>query len=330
MDDSPDSPSSRISIARSAWHWCGEIAALRGRIAAIRELLTALAGLIRDSTPQRRRQHYGDADFDWDHRVNTTSAAVGWRDRLLGVFHSPYQPTESALFHEMIGALSKHPTFDFREFIFIDLGSGKGRTLLMASDYSFRQIMVVTCFAPNSPRKSRQISQPSTAMLRHRSHLRRRNRFFVSSRGHRALSVQSLYGIWAEACDRKSGAQSAAASAIRAGALSQSSAGTGARPKRSAKEDRRDTSIRDVRVEVIARLVSSRRAYRGLRLLCRPSQTEVLHRCALQFCTIATKCYDYCGVKIEDARSARTLSLLSSSMAEHSAVNRRVVGSSPT
>ncbi|MGD0988122.1 MAG: class I SAM-dependent methyltransferase [Candidatus Sulfotelmatobacter sp.] len=143
MDDSPDSPSSRISIARSAWHWCGEIAALRGRIAAIRELLTALAGLIRDSTPQRRRQHYGDADFDWDHRVNTTSAAVGWRDRLLGVFHSPYQPTESALFHEMIGALSKHPTFDFREFIFIDLGSGKGRTLLMASDYSFRQIMGV-------------------------------------------------------------------------------------------------------------------------------------------------------------------------------------------
>ena len=32
---------------------------------------------------------------------------------------------------------------DFAEFLFIDLGSGKGRTLLMASDYPFRKIMGV-------------------------------------------------------------------------------------------------------------------------------------------------------------------------------------------
>lgn len=98
---------------------------------------------MRDSTPERRRQRYGDAEYDWDHRVNTTSAAVGWRDRLLGVFHSPYQPTESVLFHEMIGALSAQAGFDFSEFIFIDLGSGKGRTLLMASDYPFLRIVGV-------------------------------------------------------------------------------------------------------------------------------------------------------------------------------------------
>ena len=52
-------------------------------------LLRVLAEFVRDSTPERLRQRYGDADYDWDHRVNTTSAAVGWRDRLLGVFHSP-------------------------------------------------------------------------------------------------------------------------------------------------------------------------------------------------------------------------------------------------
>ena len=93
--------------------------------------------------PARRRRCYGDADYDWDHRVNTTSAAVGWRDRLLGVFHSPYQPTEPALFHEMLDALQQQSHLDVREFTFIDLGSGKGRTLLLASDYPFRRIVGV-------------------------------------------------------------------------------------------------------------------------------------------------------------------------------------------
>jgi len=128
--------------ARSAWRWWKDIAARDG-VAATLQLLSALVEFARDSTPERRRQRYGDADYDWEHRVNTTSAAVNWRDRLLGIFHSPYQPTESALFHEIIGALSAQAGFDFRHFTFIDLGSGKGRTLLMASDYPFRRIVGV-------------------------------------------------------------------------------------------------------------------------------------------------------------------------------------------
>src|SRR5262249_44405219 len=64
---------------------------------------------------------------------------VGWRDRLLGMFHSPYQPTDPALFREMMAALE----IDFCEFTFIDIGSGKGRTLLMATDYPFRRILGV-------------------------------------------------------------------------------------------------------------------------------------------------------------------------------------------
>jgi SAM-dependent methyltransferase len=78
-------------------------------------------------------------EYDWEHHVNTMSAAVGWRDRLLGVFHSPYQPTEPELFREMMDALD----FDFAHFTFVDLGSGKGRTLLMASEYPFRRIVGV-------------------------------------------------------------------------------------------------------------------------------------------------------------------------------------------
>jgi hypothetical protein len=97
---------------------------------------------LRESTPAQRRQRYGDADYDWDFRVDTTSGTVGWRDRLMGALTSPYQPTEPALFREMMTALGENGA-DFSRLTFIDLGSGKGRTLLMASDYPFRRIVGV-------------------------------------------------------------------------------------------------------------------------------------------------------------------------------------------
>src|SRR5258707_14965796 len=116
-----------ISVLQTAWQWWKYSAAYEGCFAATRRLLGVLWEFIRDSTPERLRQRYGDADYDWDHRVNTTSAAVSWRDRLLGVFHSPYQPTEARLFREMLEALREQTHADFRDFAFIDLGSGKGR-----------------------------------------------------------------------------------------------------------------------------------------------------------------------------------------------------------
>ncbi|MGB7601330.1 MAG: class I SAM-dependent methyltransferase [Candidatus Sulfotelmatobacter sp.] len=145
MDGNRDavSPAQRTALLPSAWHWWKDAVVRDGSVAATRRLLIILFEFVRDSTPARRRQRYGDAEYDWEYRVNTTSAGVGWNDRLLGFFHSPYQPTESVLFHEMIGAVSARAGFDFREFIFLDLGSGKGRTLLMASDYPFRRIVGV-------------------------------------------------------------------------------------------------------------------------------------------------------------------------------------------
>jgi SAM-dependent methyltransferase len=82
-------------------------------------------------------------EYDWEHRVNTTSGTVGWRARLLGLFHSPYQPTDPALFREMMASLP----IEFDQFTFVDLGSGKGRTLLMASEYPFRRIVGVELIA---------------------------------------------------------------------------------------------------------------------------------------------------------------------------------------
>jgi len=141
--DRNDSRASSISVSRSAWRWWNDIACREGRVAATHQLLAALWEFVRESTPERRRRRYGDAGFDWEHRVDTTSAAVDWRDRLLGAFHSPYQPTEADLFHEMFDALREKSQIDFHDFVFIDLGSGKGRTLLMASDYPFHRIVGV-------------------------------------------------------------------------------------------------------------------------------------------------------------------------------------------
>ena len=129
-------------------HWWKISASYEGPYRATRRLVGVLWEFVRDSTPQRLRQRFGDADYDWDYRVNTTSGAVGWHDRLMGQFHSAYQPTEPAAFHEMFTRCSKrptpqHPALNFRDFTFIDLGSGKGRTLLMASDYPFRRIIGV-------------------------------------------------------------------------------------------------------------------------------------------------------------------------------------------
>jgi SAM-dependent methyltransferase len=123
-------------------YWTSE-ANRAGWIFATRSLLSKMWEFLRDSTPWRLRQRYGDADYDWDHRVNTTSAAVGWHDRLLGLLNSPYQPTDPALFRQIIEELRQHANLDLAQFTFLDLGSGKGRTLLMASDYPFHKIVGV-------------------------------------------------------------------------------------------------------------------------------------------------------------------------------------------
>ncbi len=151
MDATP-----QISVLGTAWQWWTYAARYEGSVAATRRLLGVLWEFARDSTPDRLRARFGDAEYDWDYRVNTTSGAVGWRDRLLGMFHSAYQPTEPAAFHEMLDGLQQRlqqslqptpgpddTTLNFHDFTFVDLGSGKGRTLLMASDYPFRRIIGV-------------------------------------------------------------------------------------------------------------------------------------------------------------------------------------------
>jgi SAM-dependent methyltransferase len=126
-------------INSSLRDWWREQTQTRGKFRVFSLLMRELWEFVRDSTPARRRSRYGDMDYDWEQRVNTTAGALGWRTRLLGVFHSPYQPTEPTLFREMMAALP----IDFREFTFIDIGSGKGRALLLAAQYPFHRIIGV-------------------------------------------------------------------------------------------------------------------------------------------------------------------------------------------
>jgi SAM-dependent methyltransferase len=133
-------PSKFAQLLHSAFRsWWTEQIHQKGFCGTTSLLARELWDFVRDSTPERRRQRYGDMDYDWEYRVNTTSGTVGWRERLLGVFHSAYQPTDPAAFREMMDRLP----ISFADFTFIDLGSGKGRTLLMASEYSFQRIIGV-------------------------------------------------------------------------------------------------------------------------------------------------------------------------------------------
>lgn len=96
--------------------------------------------IARDRLPSRRRLRYGDTDFDWEYHVDTTWSNVPLRTRLREVFAGrAYQPSDPGIFHEIMSRLA----IDFRQFTFVDLGSGKGRALLLASDYPFRRIVGV-------------------------------------------------------------------------------------------------------------------------------------------------------------------------------------------
>jgi SAM-dependent methyltransferase len=131
------SASPSLPVAVRSW-WRQRVSRI-GLRRTFGELMVETWEFLRDSTPERRRQRYGDVEYDWEYRVDTTSATVRWQDRLLGIFHSAYQPTEPATFREMVEGLG----IDYERYTFIDLGSGKGRTLLMASEYPFRNVVGV-------------------------------------------------------------------------------------------------------------------------------------------------------------------------------------------
>ena len=118
-------------------------------LTVLRRLLMLAWEFVRESSPERRRQRYGDVEYDWEKRVDTTGATVRWRTRLLGLLNSPYQPIPPEQFREMMAALAVHlgQVSNFSRFTFIDIGSGKGRALLLATEYGFHRIIGIELLA---------------------------------------------------------------------------------------------------------------------------------------------------------------------------------------
>lgn len=129
---------------------------------ALRELAAACWRAMLELLPARRKARFGDLDYDWEHEVDTTRSNVGLRAQLLAeLAGGPYFASDPWLFEQMMQqlALSIQPSAPssqtsaavpetsappgLKDFTFIDLGSGKGRALLMAAQYRFKKIIGV-------------------------------------------------------------------------------------------------------------------------------------------------------------------------------------------
>ena len=87
-------------------------------------------------------QQYLDSAFDRAHGTNTSGVipikdlTIEGKNTALGIW---YEPMTEKIFRQIMNNL----IIDFDKFTFIDFGSGKGRVLLMASDYNFKKIIGV-------------------------------------------------------------------------------------------------------------------------------------------------------------------------------------------
>jgi hypothetical protein len=97
---------------------------------------------------RRRRERERDAEFDRRFSVRTGGdinlvevSVLPTRSRAFGL---GYQATSEAPFAQMLRAVPA----DFKDFIFVDFGSGLGRALLLASEYPFQAIRGVE-FSPD-------------------------------------------------------------------------------------------------------------------------------------------------------------------------------------
>jgi hypothetical protein len=103
-------------------------------------------GLIRKNVVYETRWFF-DRAFDrrfgtnTSQRIDLDALAIGSRNREHGVY---YEATPTKVFKHIISNLKVAP---YEEFVFVDFGSGKGRTLLLASDFPFKEIVGVE-FSP--------------------------------------------------------------------------------------------------------------------------------------------------------------------------------------
>jgi hypothetical protein len=102
-----------------------------------------LMGALQVLSPTYRRIRREHAQWDVDHHVDTAPGnRPGWMADIISENWSHgrgYHPAPSESLHERLQQLNT----DFNDYIFIDFGSGKGRSLFTASSFPFKKIIGV-------------------------------------------------------------------------------------------------------------------------------------------------------------------------------------------
>jgi SAM-dependent methyltransferase len=151
-------PAAPAAVSFSSWraftrYW-RESMRYYGWWRSLRATASAICDALLELLPSHRKARFGDLDYDWEHSVDTTRSNVGAGTQFLtGLVARPYFATEPWLFRQIMEALALSIQQSavsqglaqgaLRDFTFIDLGCGKGRVLLMASDYPFKGIIGV-------------------------------------------------------------------------------------------------------------------------------------------------------------------------------------------
>ncbi len=78
------------------------------------------------------------------------------------VHATPYQGTPVGLFISVMGSLG----IDYNRFVFIDFGSGKGRALFLASEFSFKRIVGIEFSEELHAAATRNVNEAKSSLVR--------------------------------------------------------------------------------------------------------------------------------------------------------------------
>jgi hypothetical protein len=128
----------------------GVVGTLRHYVAVVASMVASIAPTARRERKQRReldlafasKREAIDADFDSRHRLDTggkielADLSVESETKEHGVFYQAVFPNR---FRHWIDSLHIEPS----EFLFVDIGAGKGRALFLAQDIGFKRVVGV-------------------------------------------------------------------------------------------------------------------------------------------------------------------------------------------
>jgi SAM-dependent methyltransferase len=111
----------------------------RGVWGTLRVCLLKASDAVRDMLPRYRRLRAIEREFDQANGVRTDFTVELEDLDVAGRQGSGYQPTPATVLEPILNGIG----IDFRQFTFVDLGSGMGRVLLIASRFPFKKIVGV-------------------------------------------------------------------------------------------------------------------------------------------------------------------------------------------